>query len=129
MKQARNGVAGWKPARACETLRPDGGRCGTPASGSQGPARVSQDAREPNPRLLMRCRGGKPRRVQSGASRRCPPVCPGGARETTRGAVASDGWQPAVRKGIPGRRRNRLAGIALNQYQRYFPNPNLCKSA
>lgn len=31
-------------------------------------AHAPQGAREPNPRLLMRCRGGKPRRVLSGGN-------------------------------------------------------------
>jgi hypothetical protein len=54
--------------------------------------------------------------------------CPEGAREAKRGAVASDGSRPAVRWGIPGRRRNGLPG-APNQYGRYAPHPNLWKHA
>jgi hypothetical protein len=82
----------------------------------------SASPRLPNPLLRKRCRGGKPREAKpihviGGDS----PACPEGAREAMRGVAASDGLRPAVRKGIPERRRNGLPG-APNLYRRYSPH-------
>jgi hypothetical protein len=52
-------------------------------------------AREPNPRLLMRCRGGKPRRVQSGGDAGVALRC---ARRAVDREASASGGVTAYRK-------------------------------
>jgi len=90
--------------------------------------RVVASPRRPDPRLLVRCRGGKPRRVPSGLTAGVdPPACPEGAREAKRGEPKIDGSRRAVRGGTPVVAET--APGASKPYRRYFSNLNLCKPA
>jgi len=52
--------------------------------------RALECPRRPNPLLLMRCRGRKPRRVPSGCEAGVDlPACPEGAREARRGVTGN----------------------------------------
>jgi hypothetical protein len=98
-----DGVAGWKPARACETLRPEGGGRGKPADRAKA-RRTRRKARTDRTRGSSCAEEeGSPGGCGSGAAggrgsdrrprRRTPAsysgACPEGAREATRGESRS----------------------------------------